>query len=68
MVKLLFKSASELKDVIGLVSCINDEVCFKFDENGFMTRVMDPRQSGNGFVNREKRFSSRIRLRWTAKS
>jgi len=42
MVKLVFKSANQLKDVIGLVSCMNDEVRFLFDENGFMTRVMDP--------------------------
>jgi proliferating cell nuclear antigen PCNA len=42
VVKLTFKNANELKDLIGLVSCINDEVRFNFNENGFLIRVMDP--------------------------
>ena len=42
MVRITFKRASDLKNLIALASCINDEVQFNFTDNGFLVRVLDP--------------------------
>jgi proliferating cell nuclear antigen len=56
MVKLVFKSANDLKNIIGLVSCINDEVRFLFNENGFLIRVMDSNRIAMVSLNVQKDF------------